>query len=129
MDRCPICKAELQNFNEEVSQHHHLIVLKGIGGTKHIHGPIDNKDLMKEFIDEILVHSGMSDNYKQTISTMKNRKEIVFHNRQRLGDILMFTCGVRDFKKAFPDTRVNVISTAGHIWDNNPYIDRSLIPT
>jgi ADP-heptose:LPS heptosyltransferase len=41
----------------------------------------------------------------------------------------MFTCGVRDFKKAFPDVRVNVISTASHIWDYNPYIDRSLNAT
>ncbi len=56
-------------------------------------------------------------------------KEILFHNRQRIGDILVFTCAVRDFKKAFPQIRVNVVSTAKHIWDNNPNIDRSLIST
>lgn len=124
---CPICKLELQNFNEEIAKH--LVVFKGVNNSKHVHGPIGNKDLMKEFINEILIHSGLSDNFKEVISTIKDRKEIVFHNRQRLGDILMFTSGVRDFKKTFPDIRVNVISTAGHIWDNNPYIDRTLIPT
>lgn len=124
---CPICKIELQNFNEEISKH--LAIFKGVNGHVHVHGPIENKDLMKEFINEILIHSQLSDSYKQIIATLKDRKEIVFHNRQRLGDILMFTCGVRDFKKAFPDVRVNVISTAGHIWDNNPYIDRTLAHT
>lgn len=58
-----------------------------------------------------------------------DRKEVVFHNRQRLGDMLMFTCGVRDFKKAFPDVRVNVVSVAAHVWDHNPNIDRTLLPT
>lgn len=125
--KCPICKVELENFNEETAKH--LLVLKGVNGNKHVHGPIDNKILMKEFINETLIHSGLSDNFKEIISTIKDRKEIVFHNRQRIGDILMFTCGIRDFKKVFPDVRVNVISTASHIWDNNPYIDRSLVPT
>lgn len=124
---CPICKADLQNFNGEIDKH--LLVLKGVDNAIHVHGPVEDKYLMKELVNEILVHSGLSDNFKEVISTIKNRKEIVFHNRQRIGDILMFTAGIRDFKKAFPDVRVNVISTAGHIWDNNPYIDRALIPT
>ena len=54
--------------------------------------------------------------------------EIIFHNRQRIGDMLMFTCGIRDFKKQFPQTKVGVISTAMHIWDNNPHVDLSLKP-
>ena len=124
---CPICKMEIQNFNEELAKH--LVVFKGINNTIHVHGPLENKELTKQFINEILIHSGLSDNFKEIISAIKDRKEIVFHNRQRIGDILMFSCGIRDFKKAFPDVRVNVISTAGHIWDNNPYIDRTLIPT
>lgn len=124
---CPICKLELQNFNEEIAKH--LVVFKGINNSKHVHGPLGNKELMKEFINEILIHSGLADNFKEVISTLKDRKEIVFHNRQRLGDILMFTTGIRDFKKTFPDIRVNVISTAGHIWDHNPNVDRTLIHT
>lgn len=127
MDICPICKMKLNNFNEELVKH--LAVFKGINNTIHVHGPLENKELMKQFIHEVLIHSELSNNFKEIISTIKDRKEIVFHNRQRLGDILMFTAGVRDFKKTFPDVRVNVISTAGHIWDNNPNIDRTLVPT
>lgn len=126
MTKCPVCKADLQNFNEEIMQH--LIVLKGVNGHNHIHGPIENKALMKEFTQEILTHAQLSDSFKETAYSMKDRKEVVFHNRQRLGDILMFTAGVRDFKAAFPNVKVNVISTAPHIWDNNPNIDRALVP-
>jgi ADP-heptose:LPS heptosyltransferase/glycosyltransferase involved in cell wall biosynthesis len=43
--------------------------------------------------------------------------------------MLMFTCGVRDFKKAFPDVRINVIATAMHIFDHNPNLDRTLVGT
>ena len=52
-------------------------------------------------------------------------KQIVFHNRQAIGDILTMTAGIRDFKKQFPETRVGVSTTAMHIWDNNPHIDHT----
>ena len=54
------------------------------------------------------------------------QEPIIFKNRQALGDILMFTAAVRDFHKEFPDWPIGVSSTAMHIWDNNPHIDRSL---
>jgi ADP-heptose:LPS heptosyltransferase len=54
-------------------------------------------------------------------------KEIVFHNRQAIGDILCFTAMVRDFKAAYPWVRTGVISTARHLWDNNPNIDHQFI--
>lgn len=62
---------------------------------------------------------------KSSGSPAGNGKGVVFHNRQALGDILTMTCGVRDFKMAFPDVRVGVLTTARHIWDNNPYVDLS----
>ncbi|KKM26880.1 hypothetical protein LCGC14_1580340, partial [marine sediment metagenome] len=55
-------------------------------------------------------------------------RRIVFHNRQAIGDILMFTCAIRDFKKAFPEVQVQVDSTVGHIWDHNPNINRESWP-
>jgi len=58
------------------------------------------------------------------VEEVKLPRQIVFHNRQALGDILMFTCAVRDFKRAFPEVEVQVQSTAMHIWDHNPYINR-----
>lgn len=54
-------------------------------------------------------------------------KEIVFHNRQAFGDVLTFTSAIRDFKNAYPYVRVGIISTARHIWDNNPHIDHQFI--
>lgn len=56
-----------------------------------------------------------------------NRKlprRIIFTNRQAIGDILMFTCAIRDFKKAFPNIEVQVRSTAMHIWDYNTNINK-----
>ena len=49
-------------------------------------------------------------------------RRIIFHNRQAIGDILMFTCAVRDFKRTYPEVEVKVESTAMHIWDHNPNI-------
>jgi len=48
---------------------------------------------------------------------------IIFKNRQAIGDILMMSAGIRDFKKAFPESKIGVSTTASHIWDYNPYID------
>jgi len=97
-------------------------------GHVHVHGTIDDKDTMKELIDSAIHHSGLEDSFNASSSDKVLPKEIIFHNRQRIGDILMFTCAIRDFKKAYPDIKVNVISTAGHIWDYNPNIDRTIAP-
>jgi len=58
-------------------------------------------------------------------TTSKVPDQVVFHNRQAIGDILTMTCAIRDFKAAFPKTRVGVITTASHLWDHNPYIDHT----
>jgi len=63
---------------------------------------------------------------KEQVTEKIIQEPIIFKNRQALGDILMFTAGIRDFHKEFPDWPIGVSSTAMHLWDNNPYIDRSL---
>jgi ADP-heptose:LPS heptosyltransferase len=55
----------------------------------------------------------------------KAPEQVIFHNRQAIGDILTMTAAIRDFKSTFPQTRVGVSTTAMHIWDHNPYIDHS----
>lgn len=60
-----------------------------------------------------------------TVQTSKVPEQVVFHNRQAIGDILTMTCAIRDFKAAFPKTKLGVITTASHLWDNNPYIDHT----
>lgn len=58
----------------------------------------------------------------------KPARRIVFCHGRALGDCIMFTAGVRDFKLLFPDIAVNVESPFLEIWENNPRIDRSVGP-
>jgi len=53
------------------------------------------------------------------LSIEKNENFIV-------NNIVLSNCVVRDMKNSFPDWPINVSTTAMHIWDNNPYLDRSL---
>jgi len=53
-------------------------------------------------------------------------RKIVFRHSRAIGDALMFSCGVRDFKLLFPDIKINVESNFPAVWENNPYIDRSI---
>ena len=40
-----------------------------------------------------------------------------------IGDILMMTSAIRDFKTAYPDRYlIRVVTTAQHLWDYNPYL-------
>ena len=120
---CPFCRTNIKEWNEPSKAH--LIVTKNAKDDHfHTHGELNNKELMRELIDAATLEANIV-NHNQKL----DRKELVFHNRQRIGDVLMFTAGIRDFKNAFPNIRVNVISTASHIWDNNPYIDCTLTPT
>ena len=52
---------------------------------------------------------------------MGNRK-IVFSHRRAVGDALMFTSGVRDFKLLFPEIEINVENNFSDLWQHNPYL-------
>lgn len=120
MAKCQFCEMEDPGLNG--ARKSHLILHKNTEGHIHVHGDIKAKANVKEMLEAAAEEVGIS-----LVKDEKNLpKEIVFHNRQRIGDMLMFTCGVRDFKAAFPHIRVNVISVAGHIFDYNPNIDRTL---
>lgn len=54
-----------------------------------------------------------------------NRK-IVFRHKRALGDCLMFTSGIRDFKALFSHIKINVDSNQAAIWKNNPHIDETI---
>ena len=60
------------------------------------------------------------------IRTKDNPRKIVFGHHRALGDGLMFSAGIRDFKLLFPDILINVDNNQSMIWENNPYIDTSL---
>ena len=91
----------------------------------HVHHILPGEKTAKDIVEDVASHVGVEFTSGGTVTAPDNEppSEVVFHNRQAIGDILTFTSGVRDFKAAFPNTRVGVISTAMHIWDNNPHID------
>lgn len=47
---------------------------------------------------------------------------ILLENHQSPGDILMLTSCVRDLKKAYPEIKIAVKTTAQELWENNPNI-------
>lgn len=53
-------------------------------------------------------------------------RKIVFKHKRAVGDALMLTSGLRDFKLLFPDIQINVDSNFPDLWENNPYIDWSI---
>ena len=96
----------------------------------HIHHILPKPELIDAIVEDLLTYSkiqlkGLGDAPEEAIAADETKapKEVIFKNRQAIGDILTLTSGVRDFKKTYPNTRVGVITTAMHIWDNNPYID------
>jgi len=119
---CSFCKDNVPAF--DAPRKAHLVIQKDKDDHIHVHGDLGKKEDMKELIEVAAEEVGAT--FKGDTLALK---EVVFHNRQRIGDMLMFTCGVRDFKAAFPHVRVNVISTAMHIWDHNSNIDRTLVAT
>lgn len=53
-------------------------------------------------------------------------RKIILKHKRAVGDALMLTAGVRDFKLLFPDIQLNVDSNFPDLWENNPYIDWSI---
>lgn len=51
---------------------------------------------------------------------------VFIRNHQSPGDICMLTAAVRDLKAAYPGMRINVDTSARCLWDNNPYLDRTV---
>jgi ADP-heptose:LPS heptosyltransferase/glycosyltransferase involved in cell wall biosynthesis len=130
MSKCQFCSTEVSQFTKPLAYLVGTISQKNDKETEtHIHGHIEDKTAMKEIIETAIQEAGLTEFYnKKGLNNLENVKEVVFHNRQRIGDMFMFTCAIRDFKKAFPHVKVGVCSTAMHIWDNNPYLDYTVKP-
>lgn len=124
------------------------IVLKIHNEEYHIHSSKDFKSLMlsiehEPYVFEHIVQDDemanrlINDAYQQfnidqnekiihpiELVQKKLPERLIFRNKQQIGDILMMTCAVRDFKNAYPNIKIKVETTASHIWDNNPYLER-----
>jgi len=53
-------------------------------------------------------------------------RKILIKNYQSPGDVVMLTASVRDLKLNYPDFQINVSTSCPEIWDNNPYLNRSI---
>jgi ADP-heptose:LPS heptosyltransferase len=54
---------------------------------------------------------------------IRNRqRKVILRNHQSPGDILMLTAAVRDLKLSHPTILVDVRTSTGEIWENNPYL-------
>ena len=96
----------------------------------HIHHILPKQPLIDAIVEDLLTFSklqlqGLGGDPEEVgePKEVETPKEVIFHNRQAIGDILTMTSAVRDFKQTYPNTRVGVITTAMHLWDNNPHID------
>jgi len=85
----------------------------------------DLGDSLPYYAESIVEKKSPSSNYQldksYCISVEDNENFIV-------NKMVVSNCAVRDMKRVFPKWPINVASTAMHIWDNNPYLDRSLTP-
>lgn len=97
-------------------------------GHMHTHYPAESEQTLKVY-NEIKKNEGIKETKvevpKQKEEVVKDRK-IIFSHRRAAGDGLMFSSGIRDFCLLFPEIKVGVDSNQEWIWENNPYIDRSL---
>jgi hypothetical protein len=133
-DVCYYCTPPAQIGDGEKELAEHLVVTQDTHNHIHVHGPLEKKTIMEEMVDAICQHAEIDNPNIKTglekvpavVSKGKVPDQIVFKNRQAIGDILTMTAGIRDFKKAFPNTEVGIITTAMHIWDHNPNVNLAL---
>ncbi len=60
-------------------------------------------------------------------SQPKRGEAIILRNWQSPGDIVMLTAAVRELSRQHPGRfRINIDTSAGELWENNPYLDRTV---
>jgi ADP-heptose:LPS heptosyltransferase/glycosyltransferase involved in cell wall biosynthesis len=129
-------EAETVSKNKEIGSRNDCtdLMISARFGSDHLHHILPSQQIVDQIVDDLLAYTSEDFNKNLKLGEdspvvidqeTKAPKEVIFHNRQAIGDILTMTCAVRDFKTQFPNTRVGVHTTAMHIWDNNPYIDHT----
>lgn len=114
--------------SEDIMDHFLLLCAHRGGGKKQFHAYVPKDIDMREFHDPAKYYLQMKDQ-AGGISVNPDFKSVHFQSRLALGDAFTMTCGIRDFKKAFPEVTIKVTSTAPRVWDNNPYIDQNIDKT
>jgi len=111
--------------DEDIEDCFFLLSASRPGGQHRFHARMPEHFRPDEFVQPALDYLGQKVPH---IGKKPEFKSVEFVSRLALGDAMMMTCGIRDFKAAFPDVKVKVKSTAMHVWDNNPNIDQTIIP-
>jgi len=62
----------------------------------------------------------------QTLLKTKYPRKIIFRHGRAIGDALVMTSGVRDFKLLFPHIGINVDNNFPELWIGNPFIDPTI---
>ncbi len=75
---------------------------------------------------EAATMAGNINKYVEDSQAGDDSRKIVFKHSRAIGDALMFTAGVRDFRLLFPSIEVNVESNFLALWENNPYLSRDI---
>jgi len=111
--------------DEEIEDGFVLVSAMRPSGQHQFHAKLPEKMSKEEFIEPAIGYLG----YKAPhVGVKPDFKSVEFSSRLALGDAMMMTCGIRDFKAAFPEVKVKVKSIGMHVWDNNPYIDQDINP-
>jgi len=83
-------------------------------GSDHLHHILPpNQGVVDQVVEDLLSYTSEEFNKSLTVGSEKGEdkdvapEEVIFHNRQAFGDILMMTCAIRDFKASFPKTRTS----------------------
>jgi ADP-heptose:LPS heptosyltransferase len=53
-------------------------------------------------------------------------RKILLHHGRSVGDVLMLTAGVRDFKLLFPKISINTETCFPELFNDNPYVDKTI---
>src|SRR3990167_1236385 len=115
MHQCSFCKDPIPAFDKPSQAH--LVIGMNKEGHVHTHGDLSKKESARELLRSAAEVVGGLELNSEGFAGIS---QIVFNNKQRIGDSLMFTCAIRDFARAFPKVKFNVRLTAPHLVDHNP---------
>lgn len=63
-------------------------------------------------------------NFRRRLEKAANQRKIIFKNSQSPGDIVMLTAAVRDLKSSHRNILIDVRTSCGGLWENNPYLTK-----
>ena len=83
----------------------------------------------RDLIDETMFKrwkqvDGKNKECEAYVTSKINARKIIFENDQAIGDAMVMSCGVRDFKLLFPEIEIDIRTNFDFIFNGNPYITK-----